>query len=55
MSEQSKKKPEKDLAVRLDKLISEMEHHKEIKDLANNYHIVLQEMKNLRDGVLTGN
>lgn len=55
MSEQIKKKSENDLAKRLDELIFEMQHHKNTKDLANNYHIVLQEMKNLRDGVPLGN
>lgn len=42
------------LEQRLDSLITEMEYHKQQKDLANNYHVVLREMKNLRDGVEIG-
>lgn len=42
------------LEKRLDELIAEMEHHKDTKDLAINYYVVLREMRNLRDGVQIG-
>ena len=42
------------LEKRLNDLIFEMECHKKIKDLANDYHVVLREMKNLRDGIEIG-
>lgn len=42
------------LSKRLDAVISEMQYNKDIKNLQNNYHIVLEEMKNLRDGIPVG-
>lgn len=43
------------LEIRLNDLIAEMEYHKQRKYLSLNYYVVLQEMKNLRNGVEIGN
>lgn len=43
-----------DIVTRLDKIIKDCQTHKQNKSLANNYHIVLREMKNLRDNIPFG-
>ncbi len=39
-----------DIAKRLDQIIIVCRAHKQNKSLQNNYHIVLREMENLREG-----
>jgi len=39
-----------DIVMRLDQIINECKLHKQNKTLQNNYHVVLREMQNLREG-----
>lgn len=38
------------IVKRLDEIITDCRRHKQDKTLQNNYHVVLREMENLRDG-----
>jgi len=42
------------IVKRLDEIISQCRLHKQNKTLQNNYHVVLKEMENLRDGNQSG-
>jgi len=39
-----------DIVRTLDQIINDCKMHKQNKTLANNYHVVLREMENLREG-----
>jgi len=50
MKRMTEEQRNEDIVKRLDQIINECKTHKQDKSLANNYHVVLREMENLRDG-----